>query len=84
MRAFSRIYARKEGREKIEDRHMTNDKELLTAEQLATRLKVRPRTIKSWVRSGRIPVVRVSPKVIRFSWSDVLSAVAPPKRIVRS
>jgi excisionase family DNA binding protein len=60
---------------------MTNDKELLTAEQLALRLKVRPRTIKSWVRSGRIPVVRVSLKVIRFSWSDVLAAVAPPKEI---
>ncbi len=51
------------------------DKELLTVEQLAERIHVRPRTVKAWLKSGRIPVVRVSAKVIRFSWSAVLATL---------
>lgn len=57
------------------------DTELLTIEQLAERIRVRPRTVKAWVKRGRIPVVRVSAKVIRFSWSAVLEALQSTKAV---
>jgi excisionase family DNA binding protein len=52
-----------------------NDTELLTADQLAERLHLRPRTVQAWARQGRIPVVRLSPKVVRFDWAAVLTAI---------
>ncbi len=48
---------------------------LETASSLAVRLGIQPRTILSWARSGRIPSVRVTPKVIRFDWGQVLDAI---------
>ena len=52
-----------------------NDNELLTTNQLADRLHIRPRTVQSWMRQGRIPAVRLSPKVIRFDWEAVVAAL---------
>jgi excisionase family DNA binding protein len=52
-----------------------NDTELLTADQLAERLHLRPRTVQAWARQGRIPTVRLSPKVVRFDWGTVLTAL---------
>jgi excisionase family DNA binding protein len=52
-----------------------SDSEFLTADQLADRLHVRPRTVQEWARRGRIPTVRLSPKVVRFRWSTVLAAL---------
>lgn len=49
--------------------------ELLTAAQLAERLKVRPSTVRRWALIGRIPEVWVSPKVRRFDFVQVLSAL---------
>jgi len=46
--------------------------ELLTAVQLAGRLGLRPRTVQKWARTGRIPCVRISYKVIRYDWQKVL------------
>jgi len=46
--------------------------DLLKTEDLARRLQVRPDTIRRWVRSGLIPVLRVSPKVMRFDLAEVL------------
>lgn len=46
--------------------------ELLTAEELADRLKVSPRTVKEWARAGRIPEVRLSAKVRRFLLTEVI------------
>lgn len=48
-------------------------RELLTAAQLAERLKVRPSTVREWARSGKIPEHRLSPKVRRFDLAEVLS-----------
>lgn len=53
---------------------MSPPKELLTAEELATRLRVRPGTIRVWARRGRIPSVRLSPKVVRFDFGAVIMA----------
>jgi len=52
-----------------------SDNELLTASELAGRLQIRPRTVQSWARQGRIPTVRLSAKVVRFDWRAVLTAL---------
>ena len=48
---------------------------LLTTEQLADHLQLRPGTIRRWARSGRIPRVKLSGKVIRYNLSDVERAL---------
>jgi excisionase family DNA binding protein len=52
-----------------------SDTELLTVNQLAERLHVRPRTVQVWARQGRIPSVKLSAKVVRFDWDAVLTAL---------
>lgn len=49
--------------------------ELLTAADVAARLSVRPSTIVEWRKTGRIPSVRISHKVIRFNMAEVLNAL---------
>jgi excisionase family DNA binding protein len=49
--------------------------ELLTADELAGRLQVRPSTIRRWAREGRIPTVRLSPKVLRYNLGAVVQAM---------
>jgi excisionase family DNA binding protein len=53
--------------------------ELLTAENLARRLGVSPRTIKEWARVKRIPQLVFSPKVRRFDYADVLKWLREPQ-----
>jgi excisionase family DNA binding protein len=53
-----------------------SDAELLTVDQLAERLHIRPRTVKAWARLGRIPAIKPSPKVVRFNWLAVLAALS--------
>ena len=48
---------------------MQND--FLTAKQLAKRLNLSPETIKKWAIRGKIPHIRISPKVLRFDWQKV-------------
>jgi excisionase family DNA binding protein len=54
---------------------MTNVDELLTAEEVAERLKVRTSTILSWYRGRRIPGLKLSRKVLRFDLGSVLRAL---------
>lgn len=49
--------------------------DLLTAAELAVRLKVRTRTIDRWARTGRIPVRKLSPKVRRFNITEVIATL---------
>ncbi len=49
--------------------------DLMTAEDLAARLRVRPGTILGWYRKGRIPARKLSPKVLRFSLAELLAAL---------
>lgn len=49
--------------------------ELLTAQELAERLRVSPETVRAWARRGVIPSIHVSPKAIRFDAEAVLQAI---------
>ena len=49
--------------------------ELVTAEEVAERLRLRPDTVRRWTREGRIPSIRLSAKVIRFDLDDVEAAL---------
>ena len=53
-----------------------NESDLLTADELAGRLRVRPSTIQRWSRAGRIPKVRLSPKVVRYNLAAVVQAMS--------
>ena len=49
--------------------------EMVTAEELAERLRVRPDTIQLWTREGLIPAIRVNAKVIRYDPDEVEQAL---------
>lgn len=49
--------------------------DLLNAEELSHVLDVRPATVRKWAKDGIIPVIRISPKTIRFCYGDVLAAL---------
>jgi excisionase family DNA binding protein len=49
--------------------------EILTANELADRLQLKPGTVRSWAREGRIPALRPTPKVLRFELQRVLEAL---------
>lgn len=48
---------------------------LLTAEELADRLAVSPRTVIEWAKTGRIPEVRASERIRRFDYDAVVEAL---------
>lgn len=60
----------------LEHVHMTIPTDLLTAEELADRLRIRPDTVRTWSRRGLIPKVQLSRKVIRFDLKAVVDAMA--------
>ncbi len=57
-----------------------SETDLLTAEELAERLHVRPSTVREWARRGRIPTVRLSAKVVRYDLSAVVESVGQARR----
>jgi excisionase family DNA binding protein len=52
------------------------DEELLTGDELATRLKLKRAGVDALVRRNVIPALRVGRKIVRFSWLQVTSALA--------
>jgi len=44
---------------------------LLTKKDLAIKVRKSPRTIDAWMRSGRLPYLKVG-KSILFDWGDVM------------
>lgn len=48
---------------------------LHTTQELAAHLRVESATIRAWVRAGRIPVVRISRRALRFDLPLVLAAL---------
>jgi len=55
---------------------MNQKTELLTAEEMAERLRVKPDTVKAWARQGTIPKLKLSHKVIRFDPVAVVAALS--------
>jgi excisionase family DNA binding protein len=55
--------------------------EFLTARQLAEVLQVSESTVRKLAREGRIPVVRLTPRLTRYNLQSVLRALdgGPPK-----
>lgn len=52
--------------------------ELLTAREMAKRLRVSPETVRAWGRRGCIPSLRLSRKAIRYNLEAVLTAISTP------
>jgi hypothetical protein len=50
--------------------------EFLTEQDVAERLNVKPATVREWRRLGRIPAVKVSHKVVRYVWADIVDSIA--------
>jgi excisionase family DNA binding protein len=53
--------------------------EYLTAAELARRLKLSTETVRQMARDGRIPVIRLSAKVIRFDAGQVAQCLTSPR-----
>lgn len=51
------------------------DNELISAEQLADRLGLAERTVLDWARRGLIPELRLSPRIRRFDYGEVVAAL---------
>ncbi len=49
--------------------------ELLTKTEMAERLRVSPATVLLWARYGRIPVVRVNARTLRYDESAVFDSL---------
>lgn len=49
--------------------------ELVTAEELGARLRVRPSTVKLWTKEGIIPAIPINKKIVRYSVRRVMDAL---------
>lgn len=47
------------------DTGATASSQLLTVEEVAAQLKLAPKTVRQWIRLGKLPALRLSPKVVR-------------------
>ena len=54
--------------------------DLLTIDQLSERLGVCTRTARNLMRKGQIPVIRLSGKLLRFSWRSVMEHLESKSR----
>jgi excisionase family DNA binding protein len=67
----------------VKDAHTPNEgarEEFLTARQLAAVLQVSESTVRRLAREGRIPSVRLTPRLIRFNLKAVLKALDGTQR----
>lgn len=49
---------------------------LLTKQELCDLVRLTPRSIENLVNAGKIPVIKLTPRIVRFRWSDVEAALA--------
>jgi len=60
-----------------------DDGELLTVDQAAEILKVRPSTLRYWAREGLVPVIRLGPRATRWTrpmLREIVAAKTDPGR----
>ena len=62
---------------------MNEREEFLTARQLAAILQVSESTVRRLARTGRIPSIRLTPRIIRFHLQTVRDALDSTKRARR-
>jgi excisionase family DNA binding protein len=55
--------------------------ELLTADEMAKKVRLKPATVLEWARLGKIPSVRVNAKTVRFDPADVVAAMKETSRV---
>lgn len=55
---------------------MTDGAYLLTAADVARRLRLTPRTVREMARCGKLPYLRLNRRDIRFSWDHVVARLA--------
>jgi len=58
-------------------------RKLLTAEQLAKELRVGAETIVGWGRSGKIPRIQISRKIVRYDRDVVLSILSQTEKLAK-
>lgn len=51
---------------------------LLKTAEMARELRVSPKTLLNWLGQGRVPCVRLSPRVVRFEPDKVREALSAP------
>lgn len=51
-------------------------RELLSTDEIAERLRVHVSTVRAWIRDGRIPAVRLGPRLLRVRWTSLLEAAS--------
>ena len=54
---------------------MSDNQRLLTTNELARRLVLKPRGIEGLVQQGKIPAYRVSQRIVRYHWGEVKQAL---------
>ncbi len=59
---------------------MIDIENLLTAEELAERFRVKPGTVREWARKGVIPSVKPGHKTLRFDPVEVSQALMERRR----
>ena len=59
---------------------VTREDEILAKHETADRLKISMRTLDQWMRSGRVPFLKIG-KTVRFRWLDVLAQLQHTCRV---
>ena len=49
--------------------------EFITAEELASKLRIRPATVRRWARERLIPSIRITGKVTRYDYAEVCATL---------
>lgn len=49
---------------------------LLKKQEVAQRLQVTTRTVENLIAAGKLPVIQLTKRCVRFSWPDVEAALA--------
>jgi excisionase family DNA binding protein len=57
------------------------DDELLTVKEVAARLKVNPQTVRRWIRSGRLPAVRIGTRGHRVRATELRRLTNKPPEL---
>lgn len=53
--------------------------ELVDARVVAERFAVKPETVRTWTRQGRIPCIRPTRTTVRYDMADVEKALRRPR-----